>query len=495
TNRLMRLINQLLDFRKMETSNMSVKVAEGDFVKFVQEVFIIFSQSTAADKVDFQFTSVKEKLNLTFDRDKMEIVLMNLLSNASKFTHEGRIRVSISYQGDEYSEGVFDNQGQLVDNYLMLEVEDSGIGIRKDELAKVFNPYYQVKSSSSLHSIGTGLGLSLVNGIIELHRGTIDVSSTLGKGSIFRLKLAFGERHFTKEQLIPNFKNSEYIGHYLSQNNVALDSPPHPDAYLSQLEERSKKFTVLVVEDNPDLRSYLAGALRKHFIILEAANGQQGFELALGESPDLIVSDIMMPVLDGIGMVNKIKSHELISYIPIILLTARTSNVFEQKGLNNGAEDYITKPFDLNLLISKIFSFLKNRELLREFYRKQMFFEPIKEHQLSPDEKLTHSAIQLIETHLDDPEFNVQKLAQMLSHSQSSLYRKIKETTDKSLVEFIRDVRLRKAAQLLQENELSITQVAYAVGFNDVKYFRKHFKKLYSLTPSEFKGKSSKKLV
>ncbi|MEL6654510.1 MAG: ATP-binding protein, partial [Bacteroidota bacterium] len=245
TNRLMRLINQLLDFRKMETSNMSVKVAEGDFVKFVQEVFIIFSQSTAADKVDFQFTSVKEKLNLTFDRDKMEIVLMNLLSNASKFTHEGRIRVSISYQGDEYSEGVFDNQGQLVDNYLMLEVEDSGIGIRKDELAKVFNPYYQVKSSSSLHSIGTGLGLSLVNGIIELHQGTIDLSSTLGKGSIFRLKLAFGERHFTKEQLIPNFKNSEYIGHYLSQNNVALDSPSHPDAYLSQLEERSKKFTVL----------------------------------------------------------------------------------------------------------------------------------------------------------------------------------------------------------------------------------------------------------
>ncbi|MEM6345953.1 MAG: two-component regulator propeller domain-containing protein [Bacteroidota bacterium] len=495
TNRLLRLINQLLDFRKMETSNMSIKVAEGDFVKFVREVFIIFSQSSATKQIDFQFNSVKDHLALTFDRDKMEIVLMNLLSNAFKFTHEGSISVSIAFKGSEYEAGVFDKHKQLVDHYLVVEIRDSGVGIQEEELDKIFNPYYQVKHSSSLHSIGTGIGLSLVNGIIGLHKGDIAVKSIVGKGSVFILKLPFGKQHFSEEQLIPNFQNSEYIGHYLEQQNAAAQGVGPRDTYLTQLEARSRKFTILLVEDNPDLRAYLVSALKRHFTILEAANGQEGYEVALEETPDLIVSDIMMPELDGISMVQKIKSHELISYIPIILLTARTSNVFEQKGLITGAEDYITKPFDLNLLISKIFSFLKNRELLREFYRKQIFFEPIKEHQLSADEKLTHSAIQLIETHLDDPEFNVQKLAKLLSHSQSSLYRKIKETTDKTLVEFIRDVRLRKAAQLLSENELSITQVAYAVGFNDVKYFRKHFKKLYLLNPSEFREKTEKKLV
>ncbi|MEL6255197.1 MAG: two-component regulator propeller domain-containing protein, partial [Bacteroidota bacterium] len=495
TNRLLRLINQLLDFRKMETSNMNLKVADGDFVKFIREVFIIFSQSSSDKAIDFQFTSIKDTSNLTFDRDKMEIVLMNLLSNAFKFTQEGHISISVSCKGSEYEPAIFDDQGMLIDNYLIVEISDSGIGMRKEELDKIFNPYYQVKNSASLQSIGTGIGLSLVSGIVRLHKGNIEAESTPGRGSVFSIKLPFGKQHFSENQLIPNFKNSEYLGHYLEQKEASPHGFLHKDAYLNQLEEKSKKFKILIVEDNPDLRSYLSEGLKRHFYILEAVNGEEGFKMALDEMPDLIVSDIMMPVLDGISMVQKIKSHDLISYIPIILLTARTSNVFEQKGLMTGAEDYITKPFDLKLLISKIFSFLKNRELLREFYRKQLFFEPVKEHQLSPDEKLTHQAIQLIESHLDDPGFNVQKLAQLLSHSQSSLYRKIKEITDKSLVEFIREVRLRKAAQLLNEEELSITEIAYAVGFNDVKYFRKHFKKLYLQTPSEYREKSSRKLV
>ncbi|MEL7342392.1 MAG: ATP-binding protein, partial [Bacteroidota bacterium] len=219
-------------------------------------------------------------------------------------------------KGDEYSPAVFDHQKQLVDNYLMVEIRDSGIGIRKDELDKVFNPYYQVKSSSSLHSIGTGLGLSLVSGIVGLHQGSVAVDSSLGQGSVFTIKLPFGQRHFTEEQLISNFKNSEYIGHYLEQRKPLPELAPQPDAYLRQLEEKSRKFSILVVEDNPDLRSYLSAALRKHFVIFEATNGQDGFDLALEETPDLIVSDIMMPVLDGISMVKKLKSHELVSYIP-----------------------------------------------------------------------------------------------------------------------------------------------------------------------------------
>ena len=494
TNRLLRLVNQLLDLRKMETGNMGLYAANGDFIHFIREVFIIFSQSASDKEIDFQFSSVKDKLNLTFDRDKMEIVLMNLLSNAYKYTEEGSISVSVSLKGNASETGVFDNNGQLINNYLIVEIKDTGVGMQEDELNKIFNPYYQVKHSISLNSIGTGIGLSMVSGIIRLHKGNIEVKSTQGRGSVFILKLPFGKKHFTDNQLIRNFKNSEYIGHYQEQHE-SLRQLPNTDSYLTRLKERNKKFKVLIVEDNLDLQAYLARSLENHFFILKAGNGQLGYEMAVSETPDLIVSDVMMPVLDGISMLQKIKSNELIAHIPIILLTARTSTVFEQKGLITGAEDYITKPFDLNTLITKIYSFLKNRERLMEFYRRQLFFEPVKENQLSPDEKLTHRAIELIETHLDDPEFSVQKLARLLSHSQSSLYRKIKQVTDKSLVEFIRDVRLRKAAQLLHENELTITQVAYTVGFNDVKYFRKHFKKLYQVNPSEFSSKGHKKLV
>lgn len=490
TNRLLRLINQLLDFRKMETGNMVIHAADGDFLKFIREVFIIFSQSASDKEINFQFRCQKESINLTFDRDKMEIVLMNLLSNAFKFTKEGSISVSVSCKGDESGDGVFDNNGQLTDNYLKVEIRDSGVGMPEEELNKIFNPYYQVKNSGSLHSIGTGIGLSMVSGIVRLHKGNIEAKSTIGKGSVFIVKIPFGKNHFTEKQLISNFRNSEYIGHYLEPNDTAKQLP-HSDGYLAQLEDRTKKYNILIVEDNPDLRAYLARSLEKHFYILTAVNGREGYEMALDKTPDLIVSDVMMPVLDGISMLQNIKSNELISHIPIILLTARTSVVFEQKGLITGAEDYITKPFDLKILISKIYSFLKNRERLMEFYRKQIFFEPVKETQLSPDEKLTHRAIRIIEEHLDDPDFNVQKLARELSHSQSNLYRKIKQVTDKSLVEFIRDVRLRKAAQLLNENELSVAQIAYSVGFTDVKYFRRHFKKLYQVNPSEFSSKES----
>ncbi|MEZ5041632.1 MAG: two-component regulator propeller domain-containing protein [Saprospiraceae bacterium] len=495
--RLLNLMNQLLDFRKMETGNMRLQAAKGNFVKFTHELFLIFSQSASEKNIQYHFESPLPDIQLAYDRDKMETVLMNLLSNAYKFTPEhGRIAVHLHIHGDEKKAAVYGpHDKQLKENYLLLSFSDSGMGMDEKEVEKVFNPYYQVKKNNTLHLTGTGIGLSLVKGVMDLHKGEISVSSEPTKGTTFSLKLPFGIEHLSAEELIPDFKNSEYIGHYIETDdnqNSAVDRDNVK--YLTTIDERIKKYRVMIVEDNGALRNYLRQVLETDFMVEEAVNGQEALEMIMDAPPDLVVSDVMMPVMDGIRLCKCIKENELTAHLPVILLTARTSKVYELEGMDMGAESYITKPFNAQLLKAKMMTILKNREHLREYYRKQLFFEPIKESQLSPDEKLVHQAIQIIEANLEDADFNVQKLAEMLFQSQSSLYRKVKTVTDKSLVEFVRDVRLRKAAQLIQQGELSITEIAYQVGFSSIKYFRQCFKKQYDMTPSAYSEETKRAL-
>ncbi|MBX2873018.1 MAG: response regulator [Saprospiraceae bacterium] len=488
SNRLLNLMNQLLDFRKIETGNMRLQAAKGNFVKFCEEVFLIFSQSAAEKNIQFRFETPAKTIPLTYDRDKMETVLMNLLSNAYKFTQEnGCITISLRIKGQEDGEAVFDAEGVLKDNYLLIEVIDSGTGMDSTEIAKVFNPYYQAKNQDTLHIAGTGIGLSLVKGMIDLHKGRVEVQSQRHKGTTFSIKLPLGSNHLSGDQIIPNFRNSEYLGHYLlEENRHLIANNPTQDHYLKVISDRSRKYKVTIVEDNSALRTYLRQVLEEDFVVTEAANGKEALQLIMDDPPDLIVSDVMMPEMDGIRLCKAIKETELIAHLPIILLTARTSRVYELEGLGMGAESYITKPFNAQMLKSRIYAILKNRQHLREYYRKQLFFEPVKENQLTPEEKLVHQAIELVEAHLEDSTFNVQRLAEMLHQSQSSLYRKIKAVTGKSLVEFVRDVRLRKAAEMIRTGDLTITEVAYKVGFSSIKYFRQCFKNLYNMTPSAF---------
>lgn len=488
SNRLLNLMNQLLDFRKVETGNMRLQAAKGNFVKFCEEIFLIFSQSASEKRIQFRFETSAKVISLTYDRDKMETVLMNLLSNAYKFTAEdGCISVRLSTKGREGEAAVFDEQGRLEDNYLLIEVIDNGAGMSSSEIKKVFNPYYQVKNQDTLHITGTGIGLSLVKSVLDLHRGQVDIQSERHHGTTFRIKMPFGQNHLTPEQIIPNFKNSEYLGHYLPEENRHLiAAATTQDHYLQVISDRSRKYKVAIVEDNAALRTYLRQALEDDFMVFDASNGQEALELILADPPDLIISDVMMPVMDGIRLCKAIKESELIAHLPIVLLTARTSRVYELEGLGMGAESYMTKPFNVQMLKSRIYAILQNRQHLREYYRKQLFFEPVKENQLSPEEKLVHQAIELVELHLEDADFSVQRLAELLHQSQSSLYRKIKAVTDKSLVEFVRDVRLRKAAELIRAGDLTITEIAYKVGFSSIKYFRQCFKNLYKMTPSAF---------
>ncbi|NRB46706.1 MAG: response regulator [Saprospiraceae bacterium] len=488
SNRLLNLMNQLLDFRKIETGNMRLQAAEGNFVKFCEEVFLIFSKSASEKNIQFRFETPTKTIPLTYDRDKMETVLMNLLSNAYKFTKEnGCITISLRVRGQEEGEAVFDAEGLLQNNYLLIEVIDSGSGMDSAEIEKVFNPYYQAKNQDTLHIAGTGIGLSLVKGMIDLHKGQVTVQSQRHKGTTFSIKLPLGSNHLTGDQIIPNFRNSEYLGHYLPEENRHLiANNPTQDHYLKVISDRSRKYKVAIVEDNSALRTYLRQVLEEDFVVTEAADGKEGLQMIMEDPPDLIVSDVMMPEMDGIRLCKAIKETELIAHLPIILLTARTSRVYELEGLGMGAESYITKPFNAQMLKSRIYAILKNRQHLREYYRKQLFFEPVKENQLTPEEKLVHQAIELVEAHLEDADFNVQRLAEMLHQSQSSLYRKIKAVTGKSLVEFVRDVRLRRAAEMIRTGDLTITEIAYKVGFSSIKYFRQCFKNLYQMTPSAF---------
>ncbi len=488
TNRLLNLTNQLLEFRKMETGNMQLFTAEGNFVKFCKELFLIFSQSTSNSSIDYQFHSVSEFIKLTYDRNKMETVMINLLSNAYKHTHqEGQISIHLSVFGDDSKEGIYENE-ILVENYLEIKVNNNGPSIPSSELEKIFNPYYQVKNSSQSNSVGTGIGLSLVSGIVKLHKGEVSATNSNTNITSFIIKLPFGKNHLPKNQVNTNFHNSEHIEHYLGKDKNQMESKRnHPKIYLDQINDHNKKYKLLIVEDNLELREYMQQVLESEFIIEVAGNGKEGYEMTLEYLPDLVISDVMMPVLDGIGMCEKLKSNDLTAHIPIVLLTARTSQVYESNSLEIGAEDYITKPFSVTSLKSKLVSILKNREYLKEYYRKQLFFESTSDSPLNREEKLVFKAIQLVEAHLEDINFDVGQLAEELYLSQSNLYRKIKMVTGKSVVEFIRDVRLKNAAQLLREGELSVTEVAYKVGFSSVKYFRKCFKKLYQLNPSEFR--------
>jgi signal transduction histidine kinase/DNA-binding response OmpR family regulator len=485
TDRLLKLTNQLLDFRKMETGNMKIKTRRQNFVKFANELFLLFSQSASSKNISFEFMSSSKEIPLMFDADKMEIILMNLLSNAFKYTDVGgTIKMDISTVG-QFSEDAVWESGALAVNYISVKVIDDGAGMSLDEVKKVFNPYYQVKNVSVAQPIGTGLGLSLVKGLIKLHGGDIIIESNRGEGTICESRLPFGDKHLDPKQI----DQSDYVDDLvLTYNNIEEKSLVNQDEplYIDRLTSLHKKYKLLIVEDNVELNKYIKTVLSEHFVVETAFNGLEGYESALDFEPDIILSDVMMPLLDGIGLCEKIKADDQTAHIPIILLTARTSFVYELNGLTKGAEDYISKPFSVSLLITKINAILKNRELQREFYRKQLFFEPVKETHLNPDEQLVFDAIRYIEANVDSADLDVKSLSEALYQSQSNLYRKVKLVTGKSIVELIKDVRIQNAAKLLREGKWTVTQVAYKSGFNSIKYFRKCFKNQYNVNPSEF---------
>ncbi|OQP58965.1 hypothetical protein A3860_39070 [Niastella vici] len=460
--RLLNLVNQLLDFRKMEVQEIKLHPSIGDIIGFSRDISHSFMDIAEKKSIQFSFSANIDSLEIYFDKDKIEKILFNLLSNAFKYTHDkGRVGINLIYSPPVNNEG---------DGTLAIEVKDTGIGIPADKHEKIFERFFQTDVPESMVNQGTGIGLAITKEFVKLHNGIITVKSEPEKGSSFTVYLPAKKVYDASTRAIAN-------------------AGPVENAEPVQLEESKKsdkKKTILVVEDNEDLRFYLKDNLKEQYHIEEATNGKEGWEKAVLLNPDLIVSDIMMPLMDGVELARKIKTETITAHIPVILLTAMGSEEKQLEGLKVGVNDYITKPFTFEILASRIRNLLAQQKLLQKRFQKQIEVNP-EEVTITPvDEKFLKQALEIIEKNMDNPEFSVEDLSRDMHMDRSTLYRKINSLTGKTTSEFIRSIRLKRAAQLLEKSGMSVAEVAYEVGFNNPKNFTKSFKEEFKVTPSQY---------
>ena len=478
TRKLLDLVNQLLDFRKVESGYVPLRASYGNAVQFLADIFAVFKQKAEERRLTYTLDVPDEPVLLYFDRSKLEIILTNLLANALKYTPEGgQLTVAATVVGSPGGEAVFRND-ELVGNFMEVSVVDTGVGIRPEELDRIFDPYYQASHTDTLRMTGTGIGLSLVRQFAERHGGSVHVESEVGAGTTFRLRLPFGQAHLQRGDVLSEAEQLEL---------EALPAPDPDDLFITNEPLTLATLpSLLVVEDNDEVRQYLQQLFAADFDVSTAADGLEGWNKALAELPDLVISDVMMPISDGLELCRKLKHHPKTAHIPVLLLTARTAALHEVEGFELGADDYVSKPFNPLVLQAKAAALLRNRGKLREFYQRQLLLEPTEIVIADADRTFLEQAMRAVEQHLDDPAFGVQVLASDLCLSQSVLYRRIKQITGQTTVEFIRDVRMKRAAQLLTHSQLRITEIAFQVGVENVKYFRKTFQKIYGMAPSEY---------
>ncbi|MCG8310910.1 MAG: response regulator [Cytophagales bacterium] len=472
--RLLRLINQIMDMRKLEKGELRLTLQNGDLVGMVKEICAYFSELSRMDGIKYSFSSSHSELFCQFDKDKIDKILFNLLSNAFKFCGErGAVAVVLNFP-------VMSKGPEVIE----IAVGDSGNGIREEHLAHIFDRFYQVNDGDSDAVKGTGIGLSLSRDYARLHGGDILVESEVGTGSTFRLHIPMKPLE-TNE--CPALQNE--VSHIGFPESVEPVSPA--DKNEKDTGARTELPVVLVVEDNHDMRHFIRDNLEIQFRILEAEDGKKGFELAEAHDPDIIISDIMMPKMNGLELCNKIKSTFETSHIPVILLTAKTSPENVLEGLKEGADDYITKPFFVKQLLARIENLVRTRSLLMEKFKKSSVVTPSDIASSDLDEEFIGNVVGIIEKHIGDPELSIVYLAKNMAMSHSSIYKKIKAITGLSGNEFIRNIRLKRAAQLLQSKRLNVSEVIFQVGFNNRSYFSKCFQEMHGMTPKQFASRAN----
>ncbi|MFK8165216.1 MAG: two-component regulator propeller domain-containing protein [Lewinella sp.] len=461
-SRLLDLVNQLLDFRKSESGQLQLKTAPGDFEAFAREIFRSFQPLADSRKLNYHFTSKGTFNDFYYDRDKMEVVICNLLSNAFKFC-EKEVVFTLS----------------PADEGLCFSVADDGPGIPEKDRAKVFDRFVQLHHDDVNLPISSGIGLAFSKRIIELHHGCISLTDRPAGGAVFQVNLPSGQVHLGEEEILSDFRGHDDQRHYTEE------VPPATVMVAAEIRP-----TLLLVDDNAEILAYLEGQLNELYRVITARDGEAALELALKQIPDIVVSDVMMPKMDGIELCKHLKTEVATSHIPVLLLTARTSTVFQVSGLKEGADDYITKPFSSDVLRARLGSLLSNRNKLRKYYRNQLRFEPgelpVK---ADPEEEFLRKLTTLILDRLEEENLSGDILARELFMSRSTLFRKTKSLTGLSISAFIRGVRLRRVAErLLAEPQTPIGQIAYEVGFKDAKYFRKSFQQEFGDLPSTFRS-------
>ncbi|RYY07299.1 MAG: response regulator, partial [Sphingobacteriaceae bacterium] len=473
--RLLNLVNQLLDFRKIEEQELKLCPTETDIVSFIRDVSESFQDISEKKNIAFSFSTSLDRLIIHFDPDKVERILFNLLSNAFKFTSEGG-QIALRLYIDT---NLIAAQNKL----LFIEVADTGTGIPEEHHTQIFERFYQYGAEPGVMNQGNGIGLSIAKEFVQMHGGTLTVNSKPGIGSTFLVQLPYVSQKDTKD--------SEYILNTTLPDKKAENT----EKTVLQQPRDNNLPTVLVVDDNDDFRFYLKDNLQTFYKVIEAKDGKEGWQKALFEHPELIVSDVMMPHINGIALSQKVKSDKRTAHIPIILLTASIGEESEIEGLNAGANDYLTKPFNFEILHTKIKNLLFYNRNLKKTYVKQVQVSPIEGEVESANEALIKSVVNYIEENINNAELSVKELSGHVCMSRGSLYNKLLEITGQTPIEFIRSMKLQKAAFLLEKSDMNIAQIAYAVGFATPNYFAKSFKEKYGILPSVYIKQKRKPLA
>lgn len=465
--RLLHLVNQLLDFRKGEMSTHQLSLSEGDIISYVHSVCNSFLLMADKKHIQFSFFSGIDTFSMAFDADKVGKIVMNLLSNAFKFTPEGgRVTVMI-----EHVTGTPD--------ILEIKIADTGIGISDVDKEHIFERFYQADHKGVEETTGNGIGLSLVRDFVTLHEGEVKVFDNIGTGSVFVIQ--FPVKHVETQVQLPD------------ETGIPVGDEEDKEMKEEAREETERKNfpLLLIVDDNEDFRIFMRYSLELQYRVKLAVNGKEAWEMMQEELPDLVISDVMMPQMDGNELCRLIKQDKRTAHIPVILLTARQNTEAKLEGLQTGADDYVTKPFNMTILVLRIRKLI---ELSRYHRVTQGMIDPAPSEIVitSLDEKLIEKAIKYVEDNMSRTELSVEELSRELGMSRVHLYKKLLQITGKTPIEFIRVIRLKRAAQLLRESQLHVSEVAFEVGFNNPKYFSRYFKDEFGVLPSVYQEKEGK---
>jgi signal transduction histidine kinase/ligand-binding sensor domain-containing protein/AraC-like DNA-binding protein/AmiR/NasT family two-component response regulator len=464
--RLLFLITQILDLAKIKSGKLSLKVEKTDIVKFLNPILHSFSSKAEASNLTYKILIPSNELFIWIDREKIEKTVINLLSNAFKFCPKGTITVEVKEENDQIS----------------IKIRDTGIGIARDQIENIFAEYYQAENHLVQSTAGTGIGLALVKEYIDMHHANLKVESEEFSGTTFTIHLRKGKSHFQPFEIIPETiicpGNNIPGNFHLNKGNNSIK----PDAF-------QKKPVVLLIEDNVEMKNYIKDALDEKYLLFLADNGLEGFEIILNQHPEVVISDVMMPVMDGFAFCKKAKEDERTSHIPIILLTARNEHEDKIKGLCLGADDYIKKPFKLDELVLRINYHLEISKKIKDKFLRDFKFKTEDEFSKLLKDEFLQKVLNLMEKHFQDDQFGVEKLSELMGMGRKHIYRKIKALTNQNPNELIRNFRLRKAAVLLSESRANVSQVCFEVGFNNLSYFSRCFYEFYGKHPSEWRAK------
>ena len=470
--RILGLINQMMDLRKIDKGQMQLHMRDTNLVSFINDIYTLFAQQAKNKNILFHFDCDQERIMAWIDRGNFDKIIINILSNAFKFTPTGgEIRITLTTNEKEASISIFDN----------------GEKIPEDKLERIFERFYQTPSSANDRNIGTGIGLDLTRSLVELHHGSIEARNNAdGPGCEFTVTIPLGNEHLTPEEMVTNEVEEEETTESIIEEEMQQEE--EEVATSTDLPKVGRRQKIVVVEDDSEIRSYLTEALSEDYDITDCSNGKEGLAAVLKTMPDLVISDIMMPEMDGTTLCSKIKTNNATNHIPVILLTAKSREEDQLEGLETGADAYIVKPFNMDILRRTIVNLIHSHHTLQlKFGRNDQLEELVEDIKMkSPDEKLLERVMVAINHNLNNAELSVDRIADEVGISRVHLHRKMKELTGQTPHDFIRNIRMKKAASLLSAGDMNVSEVMYACGFSNAASFSTVFKKMYGMSPREY---------